>query len=85
MEEPTVRHRATTHVSNLKTGLRHAGVQRIFLNAVRTGAVNALAAATSEVLNYYLESRGLNSRRITLLVVPNPDKGHAENPLKRRF
>ena len=85
MEETTVRDRLRTHTKNLTLGFRQAGVKRVFLNSVRVGAVNALATGTSEILNYYLESKGLNSRRIAVMAVPNPDRGHSENPLKARM
>ena len=85
MDETTLRDRMRSHARNLTVGFRHAGVKKVFLNSVRVGAVNALATGTSEILNYYLESKGLNSRRIAVMAVPNPDRGHSENPLKARM
>lgn len=74
--------RARIRAHNAKLALDHGGVWRILGNSIRVGVVNATAAGVAELANTYLEAKGLNSRRITLLVTPNPEKGRGENPMK---
>lgn len=71
---------ARIHLRNHKTQMREQGVGRIFVNGVRVAAVNAVAAQTTYMINYYLEQKGLNSRRVSLTVVPNPDRPNERNP-----
>lgn len=74
MQEPTRATRAKTQVDSLKrvSGTR---VKSVLLHGLRTAAVNTVAVMTTEMLNFYLESRGMNSRRISVVAVPNPDRG----------
>lgn len=60
-------------------------VKGVILHGLRTAMVNTVAVMTTEMLNFYLESRGMNSRRITVTAVPNPDRGNApSNPYVRK-
>jgi hypothetical protein len=70
---------------NLGKLLKNSGAKQIIVRAAHMTFVNAAAALTSEVLNFYLESRGLNQRRIAIISAPNPDRPAPVNPLKRTF
>lgn len=79
----TAGEKAAGHGRNLKPVLKRGW--RILWRGLEVGAVNAAAATTSEALNYYLETRGLNSRRVTVSVQPNTDRGGPpRNPLHGR-
>jgi hypothetical protein len=71
--------------ANLGRLLKNSPVKRIVVNSMHMTLVNASAAFASEVLNFYLESRGLNQRRIAIISAPNPDKPAPVNALKRSF
>ena len=80
----TAREQAAGHGRNLKPALTRAF--RIIKRGVEVGAVNAAAATASEILNYYLETRGLNSRRVSVSVGPNTDRGAPPgNPMHGRI
>lgn len=75
---------AAGHGHNLKPALKRGF--RIIKRGIEVGAVNAAAATASEVLNYYLETRGLNSRRVSVSVSPNTDRGAPPgNPMHGRI
>lgn len=84
MQEAPAPSRAKTQVLNLKriSGTR---VKQVAIHGLRTAMVNTVAVMTTEALNFYLESRGMNSRRITVTAVPNPDRGNPQsNPYVRK-
>ncbi len=76
-EVPNRTERAKTQVSSLKR-ISGPRVKGVVLHGLRTAAVNTVAVMTTEFLNFYLESRGMNSRRITVTAVPNPDRGNSQ-------
>lgn len=78
-------YRARVQTANFVHGLKQSRVKQVFINGMHLAVVNTVGAFTSEFLNFYLESRGLNQRRIALMSVPNPDKGQAAgNPFVRK-
>jgi len=83
-EVPGRKDRAKQQGANFVFGLKQSRVKQVFINGMHLAVVNTIGAFTSEFLNFYLESRGLNQRRIALLSVPNPDKDTPQNPLKRK-
>lgn len=78
-------HEKRGEAANLGRVLKASPVKRILVNSAHMAFVNASAAFASEVLNFYLASRGLNQRRIAIISAPNPDKPTPVNPLKRSF
>lgn len=83
-EEPNLGTRTKSQTRNFVHGLRQSPVKRVLVNGLHMAFVNTVAAFSSEFLNFYLESRGLNQRRIAVMSVPNPDKQTHVNPLKRK-
>jgi len=75
--------RAKQHGRNFKTSVRQSPVKRVLVNSLHMAFVNTTAAFASEFLNFYLEAQGLNQRRVSIAMVPNPDKPTPQNPLKR--
>jgi len=82
--DPGFRERTAVQGRNFVHGLKQSPVKRIVVNSFHMALVNTIGAFTSECLNFYLESRGLNQRRMALLSVPNPDKDTPNNPLRRK-
>lgn len=82
---PSRGERAAQQAKNFGTGLKHSRVKQVFVNGMHLAVVNTVGAFTTEFLNFYLESRGLNQRRMALMTVPNPYKETPQNPLKRTF
>lgn len=81
---PGVGSRAAQQAKNFGTGLKHSQVKRVLTNGLHLAFVNTVGAFTTEFLNFYLESRGLNQRRMTLMTTPNPYKDVPQNPLSRK-
>ena len=71
---PSLGVRTKQQANNFVFGLKRSQVKRVLTNGLHMAFVNTTAAFTSEFLNFYLESRGLNARRIAIMPVPNPDK-----------
>lgn len=76
--------RTKQQANNFVHGLRQSQVKRVLINGLHMAFVNTTAAFATEFLNFYLESRGLNQRRIALLPVPNPDKQQTINPRRMK-
>jgi len=80
----TAKEEAAGHGRNLKPVLKR-GI-KILKRGIEVGVVNAAAASASEVLNYYLETRGLNSKRVSVSITPNTDRGAPPgNPMHGRI
>lgn len=77
--------RTQQQANNFVHGLKQSPVKKVLVNGLHMAFVNTTAAFTTEFLNFYLESRGLNQRRIAMLPVPNPDRQESINPRKRTF
>lgn len=73
-ESPGVVDRTRGQVENLGRTISNSSAKRVFVYGLRTALVNTTAVLVTDALNFYLESRGMNSRRITVTSVPNPDR-----------
>lgn len=83
--EPTFRERQKVAGRNFVHGLKESRVKKVFISGLHLAVVNTVGAFTTEFLNFYLENRGLNQRRMTIMSVPNPDKDTPHNPLRRKM
>jgi hypothetical protein len=75
--------RKVSRLHNAKVIASESPVKRVLVNGLHIAVVNTLAALSSEVLNFYLENRGLNQRRVAISMIPNPDKPAPVNPLRK--
>lgn len=83
-ETPGLGARTKQQTANFVHGLKQSPVKRVLVNGLHMAVVNTSAAFATEFLNFYLENRGLNQRRIALLHVPNPDKGTPTDVTRRK-
>lgn len=78
---PGFRDRSKTRTNNFRSRVSQSPVKRVLVNGLHIAVVNTAAAFASEVLNFYLDDRGLNQRRVAISMIPNPDKPKAaHNP-----
>lgn len=79
--DPGFRDRTKTRTRNFRSSVSQSPVKRVLVNGLHVAVVNTAAAFASEVLNFYLEDRGLNQRRVAISMIPNPDRAApAHNP-----
>lgn len=73
-ESPGFVGRTKSQVRSLGRTINNSSAKRVLVYGLRTAIVNTTAVLVTDALNFYLESRGMNSRRITVTSVPNPDR-----------